>query len=331
MKYLQSFIVGALAFSLMIPSLSFANNDVVFADLNKGHHNYLAVKYLNDAGIISGYGNDDLPSFRKFFKPENKINRAEAVSMVIRTIYGPKLEGLEEFGDEAEDDVIDQPMFTDVNQDDWFFRYIDIAHDLEIINGYEDGTFKPNQVVNRAEMIAILTRALAIDVDPEGRWSDVSSVKANLFVDVKPTDWYAANFEYVKKNNLLNVTRSNKVNPVKELTRSDAAELIYRFLFHSLGANFGSASFYADRFDGRNTASGRVFRQNEPTAAHLTLPFGTKLEVVNLATGDSVIVEVQDRGPYGHSGRVLDLSKSAFESIAPVSRGYVYVQYKIVD
>jgi rare lipoprotein A len=73
-------------------------------------------------------------------------------------------------------------------------------------------------------------------------------------------------------------------------------------------------SFYADKFNGRKTASGTTFSNNKLTAAHRTLPFGTKLKVTNIANNQSVIVAVNDRGPQKTS-RELDLSKRAFMEI----------------
>lgn len=73
-------------------------------------------------------------------------------------------------------------------------------------------------------------------------------------------------------------------------------------------------SYYADKFDGRKTASGEKFSNSKLTAAHRTLPFGTKLKVTNPENNESVVVEVNDRGPHKKS-RELDLSKKAFMSI----------------
>ncbi len=75
------------------------------------------------------------------------------------------------------------------------------------------------------------------------------------------------------------------------------------------------ASYYADKFNGRKTASGQKFDNSKYTAAHRKLPFGTKLRVTNEANGKFVIVEVTDRGPF-IKGRELDLSKKAFMEIA---------------
>jgi rare lipoprotein A len=74
------------------------------------------------------------------------------------------------------------------------------------------------------------------------------------------------------------------------------------------------ASYYADKFDGRRTASGTKFSNNSLTAAHKKLPFGTKLKVTNEVNGKSVVVEITDRGPYV-KGREIDLSKRAFMQI----------------
>lgn len=77
----------------------------------------------------------------------------------------------------------------------------------------------------------------------------------------------------------------------------------------------GVASYYHDKFNGRKTASGERFNNNDYTAAHKELPFGTKVRVTNLANGKSVIVTINDRGPFS-KGREIDLSKKAFMEIA---------------
>lgn len=74
------------------------------------------------------------------------------------------------------------------------------------------------------------------------------------------------------------------------------------------------ASYYADKFNGRKTTSGRRFDNNKYTAAHKKLPFGTKVRVTNEKNGKSIIVEITDRGPFVKS-REIDLSKRAFMDI----------------
>lgn len=91
------------------------------------------------------------------------------------------------------------------------------------------------------------------------------------------------------------------------------------------------ASYYADRFHGRRTASGRRYDKNLLTAAHKSFPFGTKVKVTNEANGKSVIVEVTDRGPFVR-GREIDLSRKAFYTIASSSgKGYINVSMEVLQ
>ena len=76
----------------------------------------------------------------------------------------------------------------------------------------------------------------------------------------------------------------------------------------------GLASWYGPGFHGRRTASGETFNTNALTAAHRTLPFGTQVRVVNQQNGRSVMVRINDRGPFSH-GRVIDLSRAAAQLI----------------
>lgn len=91
------------------------------------------------------------------------------------------------------------------------------------------------------------------------------------------------------------------------------------------------ASYYADKFHGRRTASGRLYDKTKLTAAHKTLSFGTKVRVTNETNGKSVIVEITDRGPFVR-GREIDLSRKAFYSIASSSgAGYIKVTLEILQ
>lgn len=91
------------------------------------------------------------------------------------------------------------------------------------------------------------------------------------------------------------------------------------------------ASYYANKFHGKRTASGRIYDMNKLTAAHKTLPFGTMVRVTNAATGKSVVVEITDRGPFVR-GREIDLSKKAFFNIASSSgAGYINVSVEVLQ
>lgn len=92
----------------------------------------------------------------------------------------------------------------------------------------------------------------------------------------------------------------------------------------------GKASYYGNKHHNKRTASGERFNQRALTAAHRSLPFGSKVKVINPRNGKSVIVRVNDRGPFVR-GRIIDLSKAAFEQIASTDSGVVRVRLERID
>ncbi len=92
-------------------------------------------------------------------------------------------------------------------------------------------------------------------------------------------------------------------------------------------ATVGVASFYGHT---SQTASGQKFNANELTAAHRTLPFGTRVRVTNIATGHSVVVRINDRGPYV-AGRVLDVSHAAAETLHMTDQGVAKVKLDVIQ
>lgn len=92
----------------------------------------------------------------------------------------------------------------------------------------------------------------------------------------------------------------------------------------------GTASWYGSNFDGEETASGEIFDMSEMTAAHKSLPFGTKVKVVNLENGRSVVVRINDRGPF-IKGRIIDLSRAAAEKLGLIRPGTAKVGLVIKD
>lgn len=114
------------------------------------------------------------------------------------------------------------------------------------------------------------------------------------------------------------------------VTRAEVALIIYRLQQNlSTGNTFGRATYYAGRFNGQNTASGEKYDSNLLTAAHRSLPFGTKVKVTNLSNGQNVTVTINDRGPYVN-GMIIDLSSTAFEQIAKLSTGLANVEIQIL-
>ena len=92
----------------------------------------------------------------------------------------------------------------------------------------------------------------------------------------------------------------------------------------------GTASYYANKFEGRKTSSGEKYRKDSLTAAHKTLPFGTKIRVTNLNNNKTVVVRVNDRLPK-KSKRVIDLSRAAAIELDFIRSGLVKVELEVVE
>lgn len=92
----------------------------------------------------------------------------------------------------------------------------------------------------------------------------------------------------------------------------------------------GIASVYHDKFHGRRTASGQPYNKNQLSAAHRSLPLGTRVRVTDTKTGRSVVVRINDRGPFVR-GRILDLSKQAARELGISERGTARVAVKVLS
>ena len=92
----------------------------------------------------------------------------------------------------------------------------------------------------------------------------------------------------------------------------------------------GMASYYSSRFSGRRTASGERFDPSAMTAAHMTLPLGTRVRITNLKNGQSVVVRINDRGGFRRHGRILDLSPAAARALSMTGAGVARVGLKRV-
>jgi len=120
------------------------------------------------------------------------------------------------------------------------------------------------------------------------------------------------------------------LDSVKKVIVADSLKILEakKYKLHKKNAH---ASYYADRFTGRKTASGKIFDNKKYTAAHRKFPFGTKLRITNESNGKWVIVEVTDRGPFT-KGKEIDLTKKAFMEIASSKYGgYLNVTIEILQ
>ncbi|MCS6988524.1 MAG: septal ring lytic transglycosylase RlpA family protein [Chloroherpetonaceae bacterium] len=98
-----------------------------------------------------------------------------------------------------------------------------------------------------------------------------------------------------------------------------------------IGAREGVASYYADDFHGRRTASGETYDKRKLTAASVDLPFGTRVRVTNLQNGRSVVVRINDRMPKNDKGRIIDLSLAGARALDMLRSGVARVRVETLD
>lgn len=337
-----------------------------FTDVPKESLYYAPVLFLREKGIIQGYGDgtfrprelvkrvealsmimksattlpsEELTDVQQFNLPVDTILNLNFPSETNITIKTPSMETpiqLERTGVlelvmpnggilRSGRIFLDQtPIFTDVSPSDWFFNLIQRATSLDITKGYPDGTFRPEDTANLAEALALLVRTNRIPleaVDP----SSTLGVE-----DVPGYEWFAPHVSYALSKTIVIPNFQNRVQPEKEMTRGDIASLLYRFLKSQENSEFGRASWYGDGLSQVKVKTHFEYQQENLTAAHKTLPFGTLVRVKNLRNGKSVDVVVNDRGPY-LPGRIVDLSKTAFTRIAAPETGVIPVELEVLS
>jgi len=282
---------------LSISTASFAED---FSDVTEGNSHYVAIKALKERGIIKGYDDNT-------FKSKNKITRAEALKMLILAsgkITEEEIENME---------TPTKNVFTDVQPDKWHAKYLQSAKDKKIVSGYDDGSFKPDQEINLVEVLKIYLEAIGNIEYP--------NPTEFLCTDTPEDSWYIKYTAYAKQKNIANISPGNEIFPDMAMTRGYVAEILYREMMTREGSFFGKASYYSAGINDH----GQML-----AAAHKTLPKGTVVGVTNLSNGKYIKVKINDRGPYT-PGRVLDLSSSAFEALAPLSSGVMNIEYKVLD
>lgn len=302
-------ILKRIGLFITIISLFSTNTVNAFTDISSGNKYFVEISYLESLGLINGYEDGS-------FKQKNEINRAEALKLFMNAS-----KNFQDYDFNSME--IENNPFIDTDKDAWFTPYIAVAKEKGIIKGYEDNTFKPEQSINLVEALKIYLECHKDLSYPEGF--------KNHFADVDENAWYAKYLRYADEKDLLEIYPSNKIYPFANQNRGDIAGMIYRNLMGMGGGfEFGKATFYGKAVQGHYTASGEIFDLNNYTAAHKTLPFGTIVEVTNLANGKKVEVRITDRGPYG-PGRIIDLTEAAFSEIAWLGTGVIHVQMKVIS
>ncbi|MBI5411582.1 septal ring lytic transglycosylase RlpA family protein [Candidatus Peregrinibacteria bacterium] len=281
-----------------------AEKDAVFIDITSQDPHFDAIQYLYDKGIVEGYPDHS-------FRPKRELNRAETVKMILLS------------ADILTPEIAKQEIFPDVLDDAWYAKYVRKAKNLGIVKGDADtGFFRPGDTVNLAETVKMVLLAHQIQPDP---------IRRDPYNDVPKDVWFAPYFAFAKSHGLLEGDGTKKIYPSKPVNRGMLADILYHLLSTPQGKVNTYASFYGDEFQGKGTASGEPFDQNKFTAAHRTYPFGTTLRVTNVDNEKSVIVKVNDRGPYAGKNRVIDLSRAAFLVIAEEGNGVIPVTIEEVS
>ncbi|MBI2634671.1 S-layer homology domain-containing protein [Candidatus Peregrinibacteria bacterium] len=177
---------------------------IYFPDIRENHVNAKAINSLYEQKVINGY-----PDGR--FLPDGEINRAELTKMMVATVADPNSGKYKN-------------CFPDVNEE-WFARYVCYAKEKGWVEGYQDGTFKPANNINRVEAIKIILEGIF-----DGGVPSAPGPKPVEFDDVNSQEWYWEYFNFAGTNDLLDTqhVRDSKFLPNKNMTRKEVAEMIYR-------------------------------------------------------------------------------------------------------
>ena len=301
-KRILRFKLQNIIFSLFVILNTNNTKAESFVDIDNTHPHYQAIHYLESNEIIKGVTQNGSP----YFLPLAKINRAEALKILM-------IAGNIEI--ENNDDFI----FPDVKPQKWFAPYINTAANLDIVSGFGDGKFYPAAQVSRAQFLKMLIETFEFELPPEPE---------------EVGKWYDPYFEVAQEYRIIS---QKELDPNESINRDQAAEMTFRTIWIAennfnkkyIYTGYGKASYYNEGFAGRTTASGEIYDPFAMTAAHRTLPFGTKLKVfLDENPENFAVVRITDRGPYHHN-RVIDLSEKAFSLLAPISRGVIDIRFEV--
>ncbi len=195
MRKAISIITSALfAVGTMVPAA------LAFPDVPKTHENYLAIEFLNQSGVVSGYEDGT-------YKPNQLVNRVEALKVILE---GNNIEISSEFG---------AIPFSDVQTGDWFTQYVMTAKGLGIVDGNPDGTFAPGRDVAKAEFLKMLLNTNGFKTE---KWEG-----AQIFADVPADQWYTPFMNYSGQAGLVTKDANNNLYPAAALNRGEVAEIMY--------------------------------------------------------------------------------------------------------
>lgn len=181
--------------------LNFQTVLAAFSDLSETHKNYTAITYLQKEGILNGYPDGT-------FRPDNSVNRAEFLKIILA-------------GSKVPLDTTKNTPFSDINHSAWYAPYVKKAYSEGWIIGYNDGTFKPEQTINKVEALKILGEVQ--------NWNLPLKITEKPYSDTPTLEWYTKYVSYAKEQNYLEET-GKFFSPGALMTRAKISEIIYRTL-----------------------------------------------------------------------------------------------------
>lgn len=201
-----------LTFCLILASMNILSASATFSDVPESSQYFSAIEFLQKNGIISGHSDGT-------FKPEDPVNRAEALKMVLLGT-GVSVE-----------ETTEVPTFSDVNKTDWFIKFLVKGVKNTIVNGNPDGTFAPGRKVNKAELLKMLLISSKIDLS---KHMNLTKAVSN---DVNSSDWFAPYLSYAKTTGIVYPDIDNNLEPGKNLNRAEVAEIVYRLIITVKGGD----------------------------------------------------------------------------------------------
>lgn len=196
--------IGILLFNLFaLPVNAQEPSEGAFPDVSIDSPYYIAIEYFRERNIIQGYEDGT-------FRPYQEANRAEALKIIL-------------LSSDIEVDIstLGLNIFPDVSAEDWYYPYIKKAKELEIVEGYPDGYFRPEQTLNIAETLKIIMITNGVEVNTVDEFTSV-------YPDVTGEVWFAPYAEYAKDKNIIEPQNDGNLNAGRGITRGELVELMYR-------------------------------------------------------------------------------------------------------
>ena len=211
----------AICLSLMLAGMAQALKEdaaTTFADINQESEYFDGINWAVDQGVAVGYGD-------RTWKPDNCVTRAELIKMSFEAVPGEEVSAKKDY----------KSPFIDIKNSEWFYSYANQAKELGYIDGYEDGSFKGMECVNRAEAMKIAVNMM-ISAPELDKSSDPVYCGENLVNDIDGSSWYAPYARFLMKDQLVGINhavfdKKNKSDinykPNDNMSRKEVAEMLY--------------------------------------------------------------------------------------------------------